>query len=368
MDVAPRRVIVELPGRPYTIHIGPQALAGAGEMVPPYRAGQAAAVLADETTGGLFGEELLAGLRAGGWRPDLVTIPPGESSKTLAMAGELCGRLADLGLDRGSAVFALGGGVVGDLGGFVAATYMRGIDFVTVPTTLLAQVDSSVGGKVGVDLPQAKNLVGAFHQPRAVLIDPGTLASLPERQFAAGLAEVVKHAAIADAGLFDELGRSADGVLAREPERLAEIVARNCEIKASVVTRDPEERTGLRAVLNYGHTIGHAVERGAAAWGLLHGEAVAVGMVVESRVAARRGLSQEAVPRRLKALLEALRVPTTVERTGIDLALAVRALRADKKIVGGALLLPVAPTLGRAELTSAVSVDDLASEMEDLLL
>jgi len=365
--VALRSVVVELPIRPYTIHIGPRALARAGTLAPPSRDGQAAAIVADETTGQLFGAELLAGLREGGWRPQLVTVPPGEASKTLGVAGPLWGRLADLGLDRGSAVFALGGGVVGDLAGFVAATYMRGIDFITVPTTLLAQVDSSVGGKVGVDLPQAKNLVGAFHQPRAVLIDPGTLASLPERQFVAGLAEVVKHAAIADGGLFEDLARSAERVLTRDPDLLAGIIARNCAIKASVVARDPEERTGLRAVLNYGHTIGHAVERGAAAWGVLHGEAVAVGMVAESRVAARLGLSRADVPERLRTLLEALHVPTDVARSEIDVDLARRALKADKKIVGGTLALPVVPELGRAELTTAVPTDELVSEVEDLL-
>ncbi|MBM3502058.1 MAG: 3-dehydroquinate synthase, partial [Armatimonadetes bacterium] len=255
---------------------------------------------------------------------------------------------------------------VGDLAGFVAATYMRGIDFVTVPTTLLAQVDSSVGGKVGVDLPQAKNLVGAFHQPRAVLIDPRTLRSLPPRQLAAGLAEVVKHAAIADESLFELLGASAPSVLSGDSTLLADIVARNCEIKAAVVVGDPEERSGLRAVLNYGHTIGHAVERGAAAWGVLHGEAVALGMVGESRVAARRGLSASDVPTRVEALLEALHVPTGLADAALDLDLARRALRSDKKIVGGRLSLPVVPRVGCVELTDAVPVDELLSEIEAL--
>jgi len=236
-----------------------------------------------------------------------------------------------------------------------------------VPTTLLAQVDSSVGGKVGVDLPQAKNLAGAFHQPRAVLIDPSTLRTLPDRQFRAGLGEVVKHAAIADAGLFGELESAAGEVLARDLDRLTAVVARNCEIKAAVVTQDPEERSGVRAVLNYGHTIGHAIERGAVRWGVLHGEAVAVGMVAESRLAAARGLGGEDVARRLPELLQALRVPVAVARHEIDLDLALRALHADKKIVGGALRLPVVPAVGRVELTDALSAHDLAGELTNAL-
>jgi 3-dehydroquinate synthase len=362
-----REVTVRLPSRPYTIHVGPRALAQVGELVPPPAEGQAAAVVADETTAALFGPSVMARLAAAGWRPHQATVAPGEGSKTLATAGELWGQLAAAGLDRASAVFAVGGGVIGDLAGFVAATYMRGIDFVTVPTTLLAQVDSSVGGKVGVDLPQAKNLVGAFHQPRAVVADPEALSSLPDRQFAAGLGEAVKHAAIADADLFARLWDEADQVLGREPSLLAEIVACNCEIKASVVCRDPEERTGVRAVLNYGHTIGHALERGCSGWALLHGEAVAIGMVAESRAAARLGLSDREVPSRLEALLGRLGVPTLAPRTGIDLDRAIRALRADKKIVRGKLALPVVPAIGSVELTDVVPVEELVTEMEGLL-
>jgi len=360
-------VIVEIPARPYTIHVGPTALDHIGDLVSPPAPGQAAGIVADETTDALFGARVAAGLERAGWRLRRVTVFPGEASKTLATATELYAQLADAGLDRASAVFALGGGVVGDLAGFVAATYLRGIDFVVVPTTLLAQVDSSVGGKVGVDLPQAKNLVGAFHQPRAVIIDPETLATLPSREFAGGLAEVVKHAAIADADLFGALEENADHVKAREPALLADIVAANCRIKASVVSRDPEERTGLRAVLNYGHTIGHALERGASAWGLLHGEAVAIGMIAEAAVATRLGLASAEVAPRLEGLLGRLGVPTSVPKATVNLDLARRALRADKKIVRGDLTLPVVPAIGSVELTTAVSVDALVGEMEGLV-
>jgi len=365
--VSVRRLVVDLPGQGYPIHLGPGVLVLSGGLLPASRPGQLAAVIADETTAALYADGLAAGLRDGGWEPSLSTISPGESSKTLATAERLYGALADAGADRGSTVFALGGGVVGDLAGFVAATYMRGIDFVTVPTTLLAQVDSSVGGKVGVDLPRAKNLVGAFHQPTAVLVDTLTLGTLPERQFSAGMAEVVKHAAIADGRLFEELTRSAAAVRAREPGLLTEIVARNCEIKASVVVQDPQERTGARAVLNYGHTLGHALERGAASWGVLHGEAVAVGMIGEAQVAARRGLSAPELPERLRRLLAALGAPTRLSSEQIDLDAARRALAADKKIRGGALLLPVVPSLGHVELTEAIAPAELADELEGLL-
>jgi len=361
-----RQVAVPLADRPYTIHVGSGALARLGELVQPATEGQSAAVVADETTGALFGGRVADSLERGGWRCRLLTVPPGEASKTLAVAEHLWAALADAGMDRVSVVFALGGGVIGDLAGFVAATYMRGIDFVTVPTTLLAQVDSSVGGKVGVDLPQAKNLVGAFHQPRAVVVDPDTLTSLPDRHFAAGLGEVVKHAAIADANLFDTLGREADRVRARQTSLLGDIVARNGEIKASVVSRDPEERSGLRAVLNYGHTVGHAIERGARAWELLHGEAVAVGMIAEAKVAARLGLSDAEVPAQLEALLLRLGVRTSLAGTEVNVDLAVRALRTDKKIVVGALALPVVAAIGSVEMTNAVSVDELVREVESL--
>ncbi|MGQ9733150.1 MAG: 3-dehydroquinate synthase, partial [Candidatus Zipacnadales bacterium] len=297
-------VRVELPSRPYSIHIGENALERLQALIPAQAQDQRAAVVADNTTAGLYGDRVVTALQGGGWDVELLMVPPGEASKTPDKAVELCGRLAQAGFDRSSTVFALGGGVIGDLAGFVAAIYMRGIPFVTLPTTLLAQVDSSVGGKVGVDLPQGKNLIGAFHQPQAVIIDPGVLGTLPFREFAAGLAEVVKHAVIADASLFELLSRQANKVTAREPGLLSEIVARNCRIKAGIVVQDPEERTGVRAILNYGHTIGHAIERGATGWEIRHGEAVALGMLVEARLAARLGLGQEAVATALESLLE----------------------------------------------------------------
>lgn len=356
-------VEVPLPGAEYTIHVGPGALERVGALVPPPSPGRAAAVIGDGTTGELFGATVRDALVEAGWRPTLTAVAPGEDSKCLAKAEELYGVLADGGLDRSSTVFALGGGVVGDLAGFVAATYMRGIAFVTLPTSLLAQVDSSVGGKVAVDLPQGKNLVGAFHQPAAVVVDTAALGSLPPRQLSAGWAEVIKHAAIADAGLFAELEARADCLLELEVEDLTEIVARNCRIKAAVVADDPQELTGRRAILNFGHTLGHAVERGAATWGLLHGEAVAVGMVGEARVAARLGLAPPEVAERIGHLVGAAGLPVTVDGDNIDLELALRALWADKKVRAGRLTLPVVSQVGQVYVRDDVGIEDLAVEL-----
>jgi len=361
------RVPVDVPGAEYVVHVGEGALRHVGRIVPPPGPGRAAAVVADDTTAGLFGEQVIGALAEADWRPRLVAVRAGEASKTLETTAYLYERLAEGGIDRGSAVFALGGGVVGDLAGFAAATYLRGVAFVPLPTTLLAQVDSSVGGKVGVDLPRAKNLVGAFHQPTAVVADPATLRTLPKRQVAAGMAEVVKHAAIADAALFRELEERATDVLALDTALLTRIVAANCRIKASVVARDPLERGGLRAVLNYGHTIGHALERAAASWSLLHGEAVAVGMVAEARAAARLGLVGSEAGERLAALLAAFGLPLKVPRGGVDPNAAQAALAADKKIVSGGLTLPIVPGIGSVELRGDVPVAALAEELQRIL-
>ena len=250
-------VRVNLKGRGYEIFVGPDLLRRAGELIRPLALGRRLALVThpalSETHG--YAPAVADSLREAGHEVSLVTVPPGEESKSLDQAAHLCRELVRVGLDRGSAILALGGGVIGDLAGFVAATLFRGISFVNLPTTLLAQVDSSVGGKTGVNLPEGKNLVGTFYQPRLVLADVLTLKTLPAREFRSGLAEVVKHAMIADAKFFGELERDAERVLARDTETLQTIVAKNCAIKARVVERD-EREAGLRAVLNFGHTVG----------------------------------------------------------------------------------------------------------------
>lgn len=269
-------------------------------------------------------------------------VAPGESSKSLAIVGDLYGRLAARATDRKTPIIAVGGGVIGDLAGFVAATYNRGLPLAMVPTTLLAMVDSSVGGKVGINLPEGKNLVGAFHQPAGVWIDTALLDTLPDREYRSGLAEVVKYGVILDADLFVWLEANADAVLRREPTAVAHIVGRSCRLKADVVERDEREENGHRMVLNYGHTCAHAFESvgGYGTW--LHGEAVAAGMVSESRLAERRGLISRDVTKRQIELLKRFGLPTErLMEWNLESLLAI--MRRDKKNLGGRMkfILPI---------------------------
>ncbi len=355
---------VELGDDSYTIYVGKGLLEAVGEIAAPEQQGQRAAVITDDNLEELYASAVVESLERAGWDAHLFVVPSGEGSKTLVTAGQLCGQLAEVGLDRSSVVFAVGGGMVGDLAGFVAAVFMRGLEFVQVPTTLLAQVDASVGGKVAVDLRRAKNLVGAFHQPQAVIIDIETLSTLSDSQFRSGLAEVIKHAAIADAEMFSYLEQDLVQVMARDPVSLKYLVAHNCQIKAGVVAADPLEQ-GQRAVLNFGHTIGHAVERAAPQWQLSHGEAVAVGMIAESEVAVRKKLSEPDVAERLRRLVtEAGLQP---DLSGVDAEGAWTAMSADKKLRGGRLRLPVVPRIGQVILTDQIQLTDLQEAIERLL-
>lgn len=348
----------------YDIHVGWGILDQLGALCAP-KPGARAVIIAATTVAVLYGDRCLEQLRGAGWDVQFLTIPDGEQAKTLAQAGELYEACAKAGLDRGSTIFALGGGVVGDLSGFVAATYMRGLPFVQVPTTLLAQVDASVGGKTAVDLPVGKNLVGAFHQPALVLIDVQTLTTLSRRDLCAGMAEVIKHAMIADAAMFEYLAGAADELLRRKPIPLRQIVARNCQIKAAVVEADPRER-GVRAWLNYGHTVGHALEVAAGEWDLRHGEAVAFGMVAEARLAVKLGLAAAETATSLEALLN--EYDLAVELPAVDLTRARESLRHDKKIVNGTLKLPLAPRIGECVIREDVPVDAVIEVLEELLV
>ncbi|HEU4753500.1 MAG TPA: 3-dehydroquinate synthase, partial [Armatimonadota bacterium] len=269
--------------------------------------------------------------------------------------------LVAAGLDRRSAVVALGGGVVGDLAGFAAASYLRGIDFVQVPTTLLAQVDASVGGKTGIDLPEGKNLVGAFHQPRLVFIDLQTLDTLPEPDYRAGLAEIIKYGVIWDPELFRFLEVNRTAVLAHQPEELEHLVARSCEIKAEVVGRD-EREGGLRAVLNYGHTIGHAVEAVAGYGRYLHGEAVAIGMAAAGRLAARRGWLPESTAQRIETLIREYGLPARL-REPLPVGPLMEAMLRDKKTQSGELRFILARDIGRVEV-APVAAEDVRAVLE----
>jgi 3-dehydroquinate synthase len=356
-------VPVRLSEASYEIHVGWGTLERLGSVYPPKR-GSTGVVISSDAVAHLYAEQCLSGLRRAGWQVELLSVRDGEQSKTLAQAGSLYEACALAGLDRGSTIFALGGGVIGDLAGFVAATYMRGIPFVQVPTTLLAQVDASVGGKTAVDLPAGKNLVGAFHQPSLVMIDVQTLTTLSQRDLCAGMAEVIKHAVIADAEMFDYLEASAEQLLRREPIRLRQMVARNCQIKAEVVEADPREQ-GIRGWLNYGHTVGHALEVAAGEWDLRHGEAVAWGMVAEARLAVRLGLAPEDVALRVEGLLK--QYGLAVELPPVDVSRAQASIIHDKKIVNGTLKLPLAPRIGECVIREDVPVDAVVDVMQELL-
>jgi 3-dehydroquinate synthase len=354
---------------PYAIAIGAGLLDDGNRIASTLR-GCHALVVSDANVAPLYADRVEVALRAA--RPALATarmvLPAGEQEKTLARFGEVLDALARLGATRDAAVIALGGGVVGDLAGFAAACWMRGIDVVQVPTTLLAMVDSSVGGKTAVDLPAGKNLVGAFHSPRAAIADTTALRPLPDRELRAGLAEVVKYGAIFDAGFLDWLDTRADALLARDDAALAEAIARCCGFKAAVVARDPFER-GDRALLNFGHTFGHAIEAeqgyaGAGSDALNHGEAVAVGMVLAARLSAALRGAPTADTDRLRALLARFGLPTGIP-AGLDPEALLARMRLDKKADAAGLRFVLWDRAGAARLVGDVADAAVVSVLRD---
>lgn len=357
-------VRVNLKGRAYDICVGSSLLSQTGAMVRALGLGRRLGLVTHpalaETHG--YAPEVASSLREAGHDVHVTTVPPGEESKSLEQVARLCRELVCAGLDRGSTVLALGGGVVGDLAGFVAATLFRGIGFVNLPTTLLAQVDSSVGGKTGVNLPEGKNLVGTFSQPRLVVADVLTLQTLPTREFRSGLAEVVKHAMIADRDLFHTLEESADRILARDPPTLQAIVARNCEIKARVVETD-EREAGVRAVLNFGHTVGHAVEAALGYGVVTHGEAVAYGMLVAAQLSVRRGLCPAEDAARLEKLLR--RFALIPDARPSPELLETYILR-DKKRRDGVLQFVLTPGVGSVTLAPVSSRNELRDALHSV--
>jgi 3-dehydroquinate synthase len=350
------RVEVALPAqsadRSYPIFVDPEP--GAEERfavelcarLPTGRIG----IISDDTVARLHLPRFADALRGKGRRISAAVVPQGEDSKSLTRAEELCESLAREGLDRGAVIVALGGGVVGDLGGFVASIFMRGVPYVQVPTTLLAQVDSSVGGKTGVNLPAGKNLVGTFWQPRLVYADVTSLQTLSERERAAGLAEVVKHGLIADATLLELLEKHSAEARAGDPELVAELVARSCVIKARVVGDDERETSGQRALLNYGHTVGHAIEAAShkTPHPLRHGEAIALGMLAAARIGRAVDPAAADLEARLRPLLAALGLPTDLEPWLTPAVLARVAV--DKKRGGEDIKFVVVARAGAARL------------------
>ena len=360
-DVATRTIRVDLDADSYDIFIGVSVLRRLGLLLRSFNLTGRALIVTNPGLRNLYGAVVEDALATAGFEPAVIEVPDGEAQKSLEWASRLYDAMLDHRLDRRSPVIALGGGVIGDLTGFVAATYMRGVPFVQVPTSLLAQVDASVGGKVAVDHPRGKNLIGAFYQPELVLISLDTLNTLPERELRAGMGEVIKHGVIADAALFVYIEQHLDIILNRDANALAHLVARSCEIKAEVVSGDEREQ-GRRAILNFGHTIGHAIEAQLTYTGLLHGEAVAVGMVCAARIAERMGMLDEASVSRLIHLIERTGLPTTQD--GLDVDAILETMLHDKKTVGGQLRFILPTRLGDVEIRDDVPLEFIRASLE----
>lgn len=357
-DCAHPSVVVQTRNSRYDVIVGSSLLEGAGTLFAGHVEGPACAVISDDNVAALYAPAVITSLISTGFQPVLIAVPPGEKSKSLGQVEAICDRMAREGLDRSSFVVALGGGMVGDLGGFVAATYHRGIPHVQLPTTLLAQADSSIGGKTAVNIAAAKNLLGAFHQPALVVADVDTLASLPEREWKQGFAEIIKHAIIRDAAMFEMLERF-------DRKDLAALVHRNAGIKAAIVSADEREITGERMLLNFGHTVGHAIERAGDYGTFLHGEAVSLGVVAAASISRRKfGLSASDEGRILDAL-RAFELPTRLP-ADFPREKILEAIRFDKKFARGEVRFVVTRALGSAEIATDVTMADIEGAVNSL--
>ena len=357
-------VRVDLGGRGYAVHVGSQLLRRLGELVGPLRVGRRIGLVTHPillTTHG-YAEQVRQSLQAAGHEVVLLTVPEGEESKSLHETARLARELVRARLDRGSALIALGGGVLGDLVGFVAATLYRGVAFVNIPTTLLAQLDSSVGGKTGVNLPEGKNLIGAFHQPSLVVADVDTLQTLPEREFRSGLAELVKHAMIADAALFGRLEAEVEAISARRPAVLQGLVARSIAIKAHVVESD-ERELGLRAILNFGHTVGHALEAASGYGKITHGEGVAFGMLAATLLSVRRGLCPPDDFGKLRRLLSRLGLLAAKD---LKLESLEKYIVRDKKVRDEVIQFVLTPGIGGVTLQPVSDLEEVRAALTEL--
>ena len=359
-----RTIDVELGDRTYAIRIGSGLLASTGALLAELGVGRKVFVATDAVVGELYFPAVKDSLRRAGFQPFLFEVPEGEASKTLQWAQKMYDALIGGGFDRNCALVALGGGVIGDLTGFVAATYLRGVPYVQVPTTLLAQVDSSVGGKTAVNHPLGKNLIGAFYQPRAVIIEVEVLRTLPEREVRSGLAEVVKYGVIRDPEFFRYLEGNVKPIKEGCSETLAHVITTSCAIKAEVVRQD-EREAGLRAILNFGHTFAHAIEALTGYELLRHGEAVAIGMVLAARLSGRLGMCGAEDVERLRALLEAIGLPTLPPPLSIDDVM--EAMQRDKKVREQRLRLVLMERLGRVRVRGDVPPGAIRATFEETL-
>lgn len=357
---------VNLPQQSYEIAIAPQSLDQLGQQMSKLDLGKKVLLVSNKTIFSLYGERAIASLEASNYQVFTCLLPDGESYKNLESIQKIYNAALGNRLERSSTMVALGGGVIGDMTGFAAATWLRGINFVQVPTTLLAMVDSSIGGKTGVNHPQGKNLIGAFYQPRFVLIDPEVLKTLPVREFRAGMAEVIKYGVIWDAEFFAQMEASSslDAINNISPELLENILKLSCQAKADVVGQD-EREAGLRAILNYGHTIGHAVESLTGYTKLIHGEAVGIGMVAAGNIAAELGMWTNEETKRQNNLISKASLPTQLPN-GIDIEKIVDALQIDKKVKAGKVRFILPTQIGEVKITDQVPADTIRNVLQEL--
>jgi 3-dehydroquinate synthase len=357
---------VNLPQQSYEIAIAPASLDQLGQRMNDLQLGKKVLVVSNPTIFKHYGERAIASLQSAGFDVVSYCLPAGERYKTLNSIQKIYDVALENRLERSATMVALGGGVIGDMTGFAAATWLRGINVVQVPTTLLAMVDSAIGGKTGVNHPNGKNLIGAFHQPRLVLIDPEVLKSLPMREFRAGMAEVIKYGVIWDAELFTQLEASKNLNQHRyiKPELLSEILTRSCQAKADVVGKD-EKEGGLRAILNYGHTIGHAIESLTGYRLVNHGEAVAIGMVAAGQIAVNLGMWQQEETDRQNAIIQKAGLPTQLP-TGVDIEAIIDALQLDKKVKAGKVRFVLPTQIGVVTVTDQVPAETIRQVLQKM--
>jgi 3-dehydroquinate synthase len=358
-------ILVEIrsSGYRYSALVGSNLLDRAGQCVRKHLAGKTCAIISDGNVAPLFGNRVTKSLTSAGFKPVMITIPAGEKSKTLEQVGAICDRMIAVGLDRQSFVIGLGGGVVGDISGFVAAIYHRGIPHVQIPTTLLAMVDSSIGGKTGVNTRDGKNLIGAIHHPSLVIDDIDVLKTLPRHEFNQGFAEIIKHVIIADAKMFGTLQhwKAADAAALQ----LQQLIRRNIEIKSKIVARDERDRTGERALLNFGHTVGHAIERAGEYRKFLHGEALSLGIVAACAISTSKARLSADQRDAIVDLLEKFKLPIKLPKN-FPRQRVFDALKFDKKFEGGKVRFVVTPRIGTAHVTEDVTFDDIRDVISQL--
>lgn len=352
-----KSIKVNLGERSYPIFIGPNILKKSGTLLQKIIKGRRIGIVTNSKVAKYYLAGCRESLEKSGYDVTVIRIPDGEVYKKLGQISLIYDRLVKAKFDRGDTLFALGGGVTGDMAGFAAATYMRGIDYVQAPTTLLAQVDSSVGGKTGVDHPGGKNLIGAFYQPKAVLADTSVLETLPEREFRCGMAEVIKYGIIRSSSLFSFLEKSASDIKIKKQAAIEKIIGESCAIKAKVVSED-ERESGIRAILNFGHTFGHGIETALGFKKLKHGEAVAIGMALAARLSCRLGACDEKVVDRIENLLKVYGLPVKVPK-GISAGEVIKGMAHDKKATGGVLRFIIPTAIGKTAIKKDIPLRDI---------